>query len=145
MESAIREAEREAELASKAAASAATQLKAWSAGERAVISSLKRLGVAIAMPEFQAASVAFVSAHKHVFTFTDENKLEYTTLHEAYVELMEKTLIQCARDVDLDELADSGKFDVVRGVGRLWGAQGFGHGLYVADPDGNVVELRTYG
>lgn len=27
---------------------------------------------------------------------------------------------------------------------RLWGAHGTGVGLYVRDPDGNVVELRTY-
>lgn len=104
MDSAIREAEREAEMASKAAAAAATQLKAWSEGERAVISSLKRLGAAIAKPEFQAASAAFVASHKHVFCFTEENKLEYTTLHESYVELMEKTLIECAPDVDIDAL-----------------------------------------
>jgi catechol 2,3-dioxygenase-like lactoylglutathione lyase family enzyme len=47
-------------------------------------------------------------------------------------------------DVDLDELAASGRFDVVGGPADLWGAQGTGRGLYVRDPDGNVVELRTY-
>ncbi len=26
----------------------------------------------------------------------------------------------------------------------LWGAQGYGEGVYVRDPDGNMVELRTY-
>jgi hypothetical protein len=101
---AIREAEREAELASKAAAAAATQLASWSEGERAVITSLKRLGAVISTPDFQAASAAFVATHKHIFTFIDENKLEYTTLHEAYVELMERTLIDNAPDVNIDEL-----------------------------------------
>lgn len=47
-------------------------------------------------------------------------------------------------DVDLDELASSGDFDVVSGPSDLWGARGRGRGLYVRDPDGNVVELRTY-
>ncbi len=47
-------------------------------------------------------------------------------------------------DVDLDELATSGRFDVVGGPADLFGAQGQGRGLYVRDPDGNVVELRTY-
>lgn len=47
-------------------------------------------------------------------------------------------------DVDLDELAASGGFDVVAGPADLFGAQGMGRGLYVRDPDGNVVELRTY-
>ena len=38
----------------------------------------------------------------------------------------------------------SGKFDVVGGPSRLWGARGYGQGLYVRDPDGNVLELRHY-
>ncbi len=48
-------------------------------------------------------------------------------------------------DVDVDELAASGRFDVVSGPSDLWGARGQGRGLYVRDPDGNVIELRTYG
>lgn len=47
-------------------------------------------------------------------------------------------------DVDLDELATSGRFEVIRGPMNLWGARGQGRGLYVRDPDGNMVELRTY-
>jgi len=45
---------------------------------------------------------------------------------------------------DLDAVASSGAFDVVAGPADLWGARGQGRGLYVRDPDGNVVELRTY-
>ena len=45
---------------------------------------------------------------------------------------------------DLDALAGSGEFTVIRGPRRLWGAKGTGLGMYVADPDGHVVELRTY-
>ena len=48
-------------------------------------------------------------------------------------------------DVDLAELASSGTVEVVGGPSELWGAQGMGTGLYVRDPDGTVVELRTYG
>lgn len=47
--------------------------------------------------------------------------------------------------VDLDALAASGAFDVAGGPAELFGARGQGHGLYVRDPDGNVVELRHYG
>lgn len=46
--------------------------------------------------------------------------------------------------VDLDGVVASGDFDVVAGPSRLWGAQGWGRGVYVRDPDGHVVELRTY-
>jgi catechol 2,3-dioxygenase-like lactoylglutathione lyase family enzyme len=47
-------------------------------------------------------------------------------------------------DVDLDELAASGRFEVDMGPADLWGAQGAGRGLYIKDPAGNRVELRTY-
>ena len=45
---------------------------------------------------------------------------------------------------DLNALAESGEFTVIRGPRSLWGAQGRGLAMYVADPDGHVVELRTY-
>jgi catechol 2,3-dioxygenase-like lactoylglutathione lyase family enzyme len=47
--------------------------------------------------------------------------------------------------VDLDEVAASGRLDVEMGPADLFGARGVGRGLYVRDPDGNRVELRTYG
>jgi catechol 2,3-dioxygenase-like lactoylglutathione lyase family enzyme len=46
---------------------------------------------------------------------------------------------------DFEALAASGRLDVVSGPARLWGAQGWGTGIYVRDPDRNVVELRHYG
>ena len=46
--------------------------------------------------------------------------------------------------VDLEAVAESGRFDVVSGPRPVFGAQGMGIGLYVHDPDGNVVELRQY-
>lgn len=50
-----------------------------------------------------------------------------------------------APGADLDELAGSGRFDVVEGpTGPRFGAQGDATSLYVRDPDGNVVELRSY-
>ncbi len=46
--------------------------------------------------------------------------------------------------VDLDELAASGTIEVESGPHDLWGARGMGRGLYLLDPDGNRLELRTY-
>ncbi|HEX2577672.1 MAG TPA: VOC family protein [Aquihabitans sp.] len=46
--------------------------------------------------------------------------------------------------VDLDELAASGAFEVESGPHDLWGARGQGRGVYLLDPDGNRLELRTY-
>ena len=36
------------------------------------------------------------------------------------------------------------RFEVLRGPLEVWGAQGVGESVYVADPDGNTVELRWY-
>lgn len=47
-------------------------------------------------------------------------------------------------DVDLDELAASGTIEVESAPTDLWGARGMGRGLYLRDPDGNRIELRTY-
>lgn len=47
-------------------------------------------------------------------------------------------------DTDLAELAGSGDFDVVEGPVTRYGARGDGTSVYVRDPDGTVVELRTY-
>jgi catechol 2,3-dioxygenase-like lactoylglutathione lyase family enzyme len=45
---------------------------------------------------------------------------------------------------DVDALAGSDEFEVVGGPADLFGARGTGRGIYVKDPDGNTVELRSY-
>lgn len=45
---------------------------------------------------------------------------------------------------DLEAVKASGRFTVVAGPARRWGARGEGTSLYVLDPDGNTVELRHY-
>ena len=47
-------------------------------------------------------------------------------------------------DDDIESLAASGRFDVIEGPVRRWGARGEATSLYVRDPDGNQVELRRY-
>src|SRR5262245_14491993 len=46
--------------------------------------------------------------------------------------------------IDFDELAASGRFEVLDGPGTRYGARGDGTSLYVRDPDGLTVELRYY-
>lgn len=47
---------------------------------------------------------------------------------------------------DLQAVIDSGEFDLAGPPqpSDLFGARGQGLGIYVHDPDGNTVELRTY-
>ena len=45
---------------------------------------------------------------------------------------------------DLEAVAASGRFDVVSGPVKRYGARGDGMSLYVRDPDTNLVELRYY-
>ena len=47
-------------------------------------------------------------------------------------------------DVDLAELAATGRFGEVAPPKPLYGARGIGTGIYVRDPDGHGIELRTY-
>lgn len=45
---------------------------------------------------------------------------------------------------DVDAVVSDGRFTVVDGPGRRFGARGDGWSVYVRDPDGNTVELRSY-
>ena len=47
-------------------------------------------------------------------------------------------------DVDLAELTTRSDLDFEGPPATLWGARGYGQGVYLRDPDGNLVELRTY-
>jgi len=46
---------------------------------------------------------------------------------------------------DLEAVVTSGTFRVLDGPAPRFGARGVGTSVYVADPEGNVVELRHYG
>jgi catechol 2,3-dioxygenase-like lactoylglutathione lyase family enzyme len=47
---------------------------------------------------------------------------------------------------DLDLVRESGEFDVARDNPdqKLYGARGLATGVYIRDPDGNLIELRAY-
>ncbi|WP_420443552.1 VOC family protein [Candidatus Poriferisodalis sp.] len=46
---------------------------------------------------------------------------------------------------DAEEIAAHPDVEVVRRSPRVYGARGWGSAVYVRDPDGNEVELRSYG
>lgn len=45
---------------------------------------------------------------------------------------------------DVDAVVTDSRFDIVEGPVARWGAKGVGRSVYVTDPDGNQVELRSY-
>jgi catechol 2,3-dioxygenase-like lactoylglutathione lyase family enzyme len=93
----------------------------------------------VRLEEWREGRAPFVSLRVDATTIIDLVERERTGVN------MDHLCLVVDDAVDLEALAASGRFDVVRGVGRLFGAQGHGQGFYVADPDGNVVELRHYG
>ena len=89
------------------------------------------------LDEWRAGTAPFASVRVDATTLIDLQVGERTGINVDHVALV-------VTGVDLEALAESGEVEVVRGVGKLWGAQGWGSGLYISDPDGNVVELRVY-
>ena len=89
------------------------------------------------LDEWRRGEVLFVSLRISPTTLIDVLQGERTGENVNHVALL-------VEDVDLDELAASGRFEIVMGPADLFGAQGNGRGVYVHDPAGNLVELRTY-
>jgi catechol 2,3-dioxygenase-like lactoylglutathione lyase family enzyme len=92
---------------------------------------------ALRLDEWRRGEVPFVSLRVSSTALIDLLAGERTGENVNHVALV-------VEDVDLDELASSERFEVVMGPADLYGAQGMGRGLYVRDPAGNLVELRTY-
>jgi len=89
------------------------------------------------LEEWRRKEVLFVSLRVSPTSLIDVLHGERTGENVNHVALV-------VEDVDLDELAASGRFEIVMGPADLYGAQGIGRGVYVRDPAGNLVELRTY-
>lgn len=95
------------------------------------------LGMAVErQEEFDRKEVPFVSLRISPTTIIDVFPGERTGENVNHVAVL------VAEDVD--ELAESGRFDVEIGPADLFGAQGNGRGIYIRDPAGNLVELRNY-
>jgi catechol 2,3-dioxygenase-like lactoylglutathione lyase family enzyme len=89
------------------------------------------------LEEWEAGQVPFVSVRLDAGTIIDLFETDRTGVNVDH-------LCVVVEGADLAEVAASGDFDVVRPPGPLFGARGTGTGMYVRDPDGNHVELRTY-
>jgi catechol 2,3-dioxygenase-like lactoylglutathione lyase family enzyme len=89
------------------------------------------------LEEWRRGEVLFVSLRVSPTTLIDVLHGERTGENINHVALL-------VEDVDIDELAASGRHEIVMGPAELFGAQGNGRGVYIRDPAGNLVELRTY-
>ena len=89
------------------------------------------------LEEWREGKALFVSLRVDDTTIIDLLQAERTGENVNHVAFV-------VEDVDLDELAVSGSVEVDSGPADLFGARGTGRGLYIRDPDANLVELRTY-
>src|SRR3954447_3942421 len=89
------------------------------------------------LDEWRRGEVLFASLRVSDSTLIDVFQGERTGVNVDHVALT-------VEDVNLDELAASGRFDIEMGPMELFGARGTGRGIYIRDPAGNRVELRTY-
>ena len=117
--------------------------------ERSLDFYLGTLGLEpVRVDEWRAGTVLFPSARVDAHTIIDIFHRELAGdegTDDATVARNVDHVCLVVEPCDLQAVADSGTFDVVGGPAELFGARGQGIGLYVRDPDGNVVELRHYG
>jgi catechol 2,3-dioxygenase-like lactoylglutathione lyase family enzyme len=90
--------------------------------------------------EWERGEVFFVSVRVTESTIID--LLE--TPADASVGSLDHLCLVVDPATDLAALAADSRFDVVEGPVERWGARGDGTSVYVRDPDGVTVELRTY-
>ena len=106
--------------------------------ERSLAFYCGELGLApVRVEEWRRGEVPFPSARVTAATIIDVFATSRTGVNADHFCLV-------VAPIDLDALAASGRFTVVDGPGRRFGARGDGTSLYVHDPDGNTVELRYY-
>lgn len=88
------------------------------------------------LDEWRAGKVLFVSVRMSPTTILDLFETERTGENVNHVALV-------VEGAELQQLLDEGRI-TGDGPHELFGAQGTGLGVYIEDPDGNTIELRTY-
>ena|SRR5438105_3160594 len=106
--------------------------------ERSLRFYVDELGLApVRVDEWRRAEVFFPSVRVSADTILDLVPLERSGQNVDHICLV-------VAPTDLATLKDSGRFEVVDGPDRRFGARGDGTSLYIRDPDANMVELRYY-
>ncbi len=106
--------------------------------ERSVSWYSQLLGLeTVRLEEWRAGTATFVSMRITDSTIIDLQLGEITGTNMDHVALV-------VEDADLADIARSGLFGDVRPPRPLYGARGSGLGIYITDPDGHRIELRTY-
>lgn len=108
--------------------------------ERSLAFYLGVLGLApVRVDEWRAGTAPFPSARIDATAIVD-----FVPAGDEAVGRNVDHLCLVVAPTDFAVLVDSAVLDVVGGPADLFGAQGQAVGIYVRDPDGNVVELRQY-
>lgn len=98
----------------------------------------ERLGLGVErLEEWRSGTSPFVSLRIDATTIIDLIEGEFEGVNVDHIALV-------VDDVDLAEMVATGDWDVEMGPTPLSGAQGSGTGVYLRDPDGHRLELRTY-
>ena len=85
----------------------------------------------VRLEEWEAGEAPFLSVRLDATTIIDLLETERSGVNADHVCVV-------VEGAELDEVAASGRFEVVVAPRRLYGARGWGTGLYVRDPDGNT-------
>lgn len=87
--------------------------------------------------EWRAGEVPFPSVRINDDTIIDLFALQRTGQNIDHICLV-------VDRADVDAVPADPRFTIVEGPVERWGARGIGWSVYVTDPDGNQVELRSY-
>lgn len=106
--------------------------------ERSLAFYTGRLGLeGVRVDEWRAGSAPFPSVRIHAGTIIDLQLGQRSGTNVDHFCLV-------VDPADVEAVAADPGFDVIDGPVDRYGARGDGRSVYVNDPDGNVVELRSY-